>query len=318
MGRPESQLSGTDPEVVKFADDLRQLRREAGSPSYRRMAAQAHYSASSLSQAANGRAIPSLAVTLGFVRACGGDADEWEQRWRQLSGPAVEEPPTPPPARRKISRWAWATAAGIAAAAVATYLVIVPAGPHKSAASAQAIAGQTGNAQTGNAQTGNAQTGNGQSGNGQGSTGQGSTGQGSNGQAVAGQTTGQTDPVADGSDPTRAGCGPGAVTLASTRVHFPTDQLSGLVELRYSPQCHMAWGRFSPDSKWHPGPNTMVTVWTIRPADQATQSYTVEFGGESIIGNMLRTSGGCVAAEVSMARGPVNSPIATTGCQLID
>ena len=29
-------------------------------------------------------ALPTLPVTLGFVRACGGDRHEWERRWRQL------------------------------------------------------------------------------------------------------------------------------------------------------------------------------------------------------------------------------------------
>lgn len=125
---------------------------------------------------------------------------------------------------------------------------------------------------------------------------------------------GAADPIADGSDPNRAGCGPDAVTLATTNVHFPTDQLSGEVDLRYSPHCHAAWGRFEPESGWNPGPGTMVTVWTIRPADQATQSYTVEFGDEAIIGNMLMTAHGCVAAEVSMTRGKAASPMAMTVC----
>jgi hypothetical protein len=128
------------------------------------------------------------------------------------------------------------------------------------------------------------------------------------------QQAGKTDPVADGSDPTRAGCGPGAVTMAFTRVHFPTSQLSGEVELRYSPRCRAAWGRFEPATTWSPGPGTMVTVWTIRPADQATEYYSVEFGGESVIGNMLMTARGCIAAEVTVVRGATESPVATTAC----
>jgi hypothetical protein len=125
---------------------------------------------------------------------------------------------------------------------------------------------------------------------------------------------GNADPIADGSDPGRAGCGPDAVTMAHTRVHFPTDQLSGEIELRYSPHCHAAWGRFEPANGWNPGPGTMVTVWTIRPADQATQTYSVEFGGEVIIGNILMTAHGCIAAETTMVRGQITSPVATTAC----
>ena len=128
---------------------------------------------------------------------------------------------------------------------------------------------------------------------------------------------GMADPIADGSDPNRAGCGPDAVTMALAHVHFPADQLSGDIELRYSPHCRAAWARFEPAAGWNPGAGTMVTVWTIRPADQATQSYTVEFGGETIIGNMLMTARGCVAAELTIAKGSVQSPVATTACQVI-
>ena len=128
---------------------------------------------------------------------------------------------------------------------------------------------------------------------------------------------GQADPVADGSDPGRAGCNDG-VTQASARVHFPADRLSGEVELRYSPHCHAAWARFVPADGWHPGPGTMVTVWTIRPADQATQTYTVEFGGESVVGNLLMTARGCVSAEVTIARAGVTSPVAETACMVIN
>jgi len=38
-----------------------------------------------LSDAASGRKVPSLAVTLAFVKACGGDEDEWERRWQALA-----------------------------------------------------------------------------------------------------------------------------------------------------------------------------------------------------------------------------------------
>jgi hypothetical protein len=62
----------------------------------------------------------------------------------------------------------------------------------------------------------------------------------------------------------------------------------------------------------------MVTVWTIRPADQATQAYTVEFGGESVIGNLLMTALGCVSAEVTIARAGVTSPVAETACMVIN
>lgn len=44
-----------------------------------------HFSASTLSEAASGKRLPSLEVTLAYVRACGGDVAEWEKRWRQVA-----------------------------------------------------------------------------------------------------------------------------------------------------------------------------------------------------------------------------------------
>ncbi|GAB3453338.1 hypothetical protein GCM10027436_53950 [Actinophytocola sediminis] len=45
----------------------------------------AHYSAAALSEAANGRRLPSLAVTLAYVSACDGDTAAWEERWREIA-----------------------------------------------------------------------------------------------------------------------------------------------------------------------------------------------------------------------------------------
>jgi hypothetical protein len=47
------------------------------------MARLAHYSDTVLSVSASGDAMPSLSVTLGYVRACGGDEAEWERRWTE-------------------------------------------------------------------------------------------------------------------------------------------------------------------------------------------------------------------------------------------
>ncbi|MFF2197456.1 hypothetical protein [Streptomyces sp. NPDC058157] len=82
MARKERPLEGEDGPLLEFATDLRRLRHEAGSPPYRDMAGRAHYSVATLSGAAAGRRLPSLDVTLAYVRACGGDADAWERRWR--------------------------------------------------------------------------------------------------------------------------------------------------------------------------------------------------------------------------------------------
>ncbi|MGW1562779.1 nSTAND1 domain-containing NTPase [Streptomyces sp. NPDC002144] len=80
--------------MARFAAELRKLRAEAGSPTYRVMAQRAGQGTSTLSQAAGGERLPTLPVTLAYVRACGGDPEEWEQRWRQAAAEAAAQPRT--------------------------------------------------------------------------------------------------------------------------------------------------------------------------------------------------------------------------------
>ena len=75
--------------MERFASELRALRDSAGSPGYRELARRAHYSVASLSQAASGNALPSLAVTLAYVRACGGDELAWRARWHEVTAEIV-------------------------------------------------------------------------------------------------------------------------------------------------------------------------------------------------------------------------------------
>ncbi|MDX3841480.1 WD40 repeat domain-containing protein [Streptomyces europaeiscabiei] len=89
MGRPERPLDPAAGPVQRLAHELRELRRTAGSPSYRAMAeGAAGFSATTLSQAAAGERLPSLAVVLGYVRACGGDPGAWEPRWKEAEAEA--------------------------------------------------------------------------------------------------------------------------------------------------------------------------------------------------------------------------------------
>jgi WD40 repeat protein/transcriptional regulator with XRE-family HTH domain len=85
MGRPESPLDPAAGPVQRFAYALRQLRREAGGITYRAMAERVDFSAATLSESAAGERLPSLAVVLAYVRACGADPGEWERRWREAS-----------------------------------------------------------------------------------------------------------------------------------------------------------------------------------------------------------------------------------------
>lgn len=94
MARAERPLEAGDGALLRFAGDLRRLRRMAGNPPYRVLGRQAHYSITTLAEAAAGRKLPSLAVTLAYVHACGGDLDEWERRWQAT---ATELAATAPP-----------------------------------------------------------------------------------------------------------------------------------------------------------------------------------------------------------------------------
>jgi WD40 repeat protein len=88
-----------DPEagaLANFAADLRRLRKAAGNPPYRELAGRAHYSWSTLADAAAGRKLPSLPVTLAYVRACGGDPERWEQRWRAMAADLADPSPSQP------------------------------------------------------------------------------------------------------------------------------------------------------------------------------------------------------------------------------
>ncbi|WP_198681062.1 nSTAND1 domain-containing NTPase [Lentzea terrae] len=85
MPRGERPLDEGDSPLLLFAADLRQLRTNVGRPSYRELSRRAHFSASTLSDAAGGRKLPGLDVTLAYVRACHGDESAWERRWHELA-----------------------------------------------------------------------------------------------------------------------------------------------------------------------------------------------------------------------------------------
>ncbi|MET9083960.1 hypothetical protein ABZX77_19105, partial [Streptomyces sp. NPDC004237] len=104
MARPERPVDPEAGPVQRLAHQLRELRRSAGGPSYRTMTKTAGFSATTLSQAAAGERLPSLDVLRGYVRACGGDPEEWEPRWKEAEAelaqaPAPDEPESPAPYR---------------------------------------------------------------------------------------------------------------------------------------------------------------------------------------------------------------------------
>ncbi|MEU7531866.1 hypothetical protein AB0A74_39450 [Saccharothrix sp. NPDC042600] len=101
MPRPERPLGAGGDALLRFAGELRELRRAAGSPGYRELARRANYSVTALSEAAGGRKVPTLPVVLAYVRACGGDVAEWQARWEAVAAEVAaaadrEEESTPP------------------------------------------------------------------------------------------------------------------------------------------------------------------------------------------------------------------------------
>ncbi|MDS0135971.1 MULTISPECIES: hypothetical protein [unclassified Amycolatopsis] len=91
MPRREQPLDPDGDVLSQFAQGLRDLRRKSGSPTYRELARRAHYAAGTLSDAAGGRKLPTLAVTLAYVRACDGDVAEWERAWHALAAELAAE-----------------------------------------------------------------------------------------------------------------------------------------------------------------------------------------------------------------------------------
>lgn len=85
MARGERPLDAGDGPLLGFAADLRRLRQRAGGPTYRVLSQRTHYSIATLSSAAAGRNLPTLAVTLAYVRACDGDVAEWERTWHTVA-----------------------------------------------------------------------------------------------------------------------------------------------------------------------------------------------------------------------------------------
>ncbi|MGW2425283.1 nSTAND1 domain-containing NTPase [Streptomyces sp. NPDC001709] len=85
MPRTERPLDLDTGPLTRFAADLRKLREAAGRPPYRALAQRAHYSSTTLSDAAAGRTFPSLNVTLAYVEACQGDRRAWEARWHAVA-----------------------------------------------------------------------------------------------------------------------------------------------------------------------------------------------------------------------------------------
>ncbi|MFI1279228.1 hypothetical protein ACH4U5_00375 [Streptomyces sp. NPDC020858] len=104
MPRPERPLDPDTGPLTRFAADLRKLREAAGRPPYRALAKRAHYSSTTLSDAAGGNTFPSLAVTLAYVEACQGDRLAWETRWHAVAAEMAASAHAAEPGETETSR----------------------------------------------------------------------------------------------------------------------------------------------------------------------------------------------------------------------
>jgi hypothetical protein len=89
---PDEQPVGATPPVASiapdglesFARDLRALRAQA-ELDYPEMAELSHFTMKTLAAAAGGLQLPTLPVAVAYVRACGGNVADWEERWQKLA-----------------------------------------------------------------------------------------------------------------------------------------------------------------------------------------------------------------------------------------
>jgi hypothetical protein len=103
LARQERPVDPAAGPLQSLAYDLRKLRVENGSPTYRVLARRTGYSASTLSEAAGGTRKPTLDVLLAYVGALNGDPDEWRARWSALESSSTSEPPPVTPRPRRWS-----------------------------------------------------------------------------------------------------------------------------------------------------------------------------------------------------------------------
>jgi hypothetical protein len=84
-GATQSVASIAPDGLESFARDLRTLRAKA-ELDYPQMAEVSHFTMKTLASAAGGLRLPTLPFAVAYVRACGGDVAEWEERWQKLAG----------------------------------------------------------------------------------------------------------------------------------------------------------------------------------------------------------------------------------------
>ncbi|MFI2666834.1 helix-turn-helix domain-containing protein [Micromonospora carbonacea] len=109
MGRPEGSLERDGSLATEFAYWLRDLRNRSGL-TYEQLSRRTGYGKSTLQEAAAGRRLPTLDVTLAFVKACDGDEDAWRDYWTRLKRASGQGRPSGAPESLDLTP-PWAAAA---------------------------------------------------------------------------------------------------------------------------------------------------------------------------------------------------------------
>ncbi|HLK00654.1 MAG TPA: hypothetical protein VKU39_12195, partial [Streptosporangiaceae bacterium] len=252
----------------------------------------AYYSHSALSQAAAGRELPSLAVTLAFAEACGGDRREWTGRWQQaaaeagvLTGPddCVTDTEVAVSGTVPATRPAAPGRGGIRAR-----LARVRRGGWYRLAAAGLVCGLAGWGMS----------------------------------SLGGTTTspvhafgGLSAPVADGVPPSVADCSSWIRTLGRRSVLTSDGQLLGNLDLQYSMRCGAVWARFSPRPALSGAGTVSVTLEVRRQPDGKTMTYRGRNSGHVQRSNVLLLHGGCAQASVTLGGPGQALASVATGCQ---
>ena len=287
-GRPERPVDPAEGPVQSFAHGLRELRRQAGDPSYRTLAERTHYSRTVVSDAARGERLPTLAVALAYVAACDGDADEWRARWHLCHRQIIEAGGTAPidllgesnasseasPPERKPSALQTARLRLLSAPVLVALVIVLLAQAEA------AVVWHVASVQSA--------------------------------KSTALTTAVAPGPVLDGADPGTSNCGPSAVVLdgrpivlpvsATINGHLvPKGTVLGTISLRNSRVCGGAWARFDPVAKiWgHDTTEASILLTVLRPADGTMSQWRLPHIDEAY-GDLLLTGMGCVIARGSV------------------
>lgn len=122
--------------------------------------------------------------------------------------------------------------------------------------------------------------------------------------------------VADGADPSDSGCArdPAVTTLDRTEVDYK-GQPAGSAELRYSPRCGVAWGRFQPFPRAKIPAGSVIHVNVYRPGTKIFEElFQARYVGAAVYGNVLQSTANCVYSGVAIEAAGRELPMSRTRC----